>query len=380
MKFRFVPSRFLPLPLAPLVLFLATGLVWGEFTISGNFPELAPGTKLTLLRQDLDTRNQISEGELVIRADHTFTSTFGGEAGLFNLELPGGGILPLAIADGQELQITRNSNSATGFTVTGSPDTDILHAYEAFRKDSLVRLVYPPRARLNAATDAGIPAEQLAPLAQAEVDGYNAHKRELNDFTIEKAGTSIALYATSLRWDSDYRLAELQDLVSAFAEKYPHLAITRSMQERIRLFTLTAIGAMGAPLSGKDLDGTAYSLQDFRGRVVLVDFWASWCVPCRVENRHYPELLEKYSGNGFSVFGVNLDDSRSAWARASQQDGVTWPQISDLMGLKSPMAQDYNVTALPVSFLLDEEGRILARNLRGDKLTKKLEELFGRTQ
>ena len=320
----------------------------------------------------MDTRNHINEGELKIQSDHSFEKVFNSEPGLFNLAIPGRGPIPLAIADGQQVRISAD------FSVSGSSDTDILLAYEAYRKESLTRLVYPPRAALNQATAARISPDEMAPLAQAEVDGYNAHRRELNDFTIGRVGSSIALYATSLRWDGDYRLDELQTQVDAFVKKHPDLAITRSMQERLRRFRLTAVGALAPPLSGTSLGGETFSLEDFRGKVVLVDFWASWCGPCRVENRHYPKLLEKHSKDGFAVFGINLDDDRRVWTIASKQDSVTWPQVSDLLALDSPMAKAYNVSALPVSFLLDRDGRILAKNLRGEGLARKLEELIGK--
>ena len=361
-----------------LGLFLCSSVsLLADFSIQGTISHLDSGTKLRLLRQDLDARNETEEGVLLIQADHAFKQNFSGEPGVFNLEIPGWDRIPLAIDSGQNVKITVHSDNAGDFEISGSPDSEVLHAYESFRKDSLTRLVYPPRAILNQATSNGASTEKLAPLAQAEVDGYSAHKRELNDFTIEHAGSLVALYATSLRWDGDYRISEIQNQVDAFAKRHPGLVITESMRERIRLFGLTAIGAMGAPLSGQDFNGEAYSLEDFRGNVVLVDFWASWCVPCRVENRHYPKLLETYSNYGFEVFGINLDDSRSNWIRSSHQDEVTWPQVSDLLGLKSPMAQAYNVTALPMSFLLDGEGRIIDRNLRGEELSKRLGEMFG---
>jgi len=331
----------------------------------------------TLYREDLDSRNLTKEGTLSLQQDKSYTAAFTGEPGLFRLEISDMQAIPLAIADGQEVVIELRSTNVAGISVSDSTDTDVLHTYESFRKESLARLVYPPRAALNNATANCASPEVLAPLAQAEVDGYSTHKRELNDFTIQNAGTSIALYATSLRWDSDYRIAEIQKQVEAFAKKHSGLVITDSMQERLRTFGMTAIGAIGAPLSGRDIDGETRSLEDFRGKVVLVDFWASWCVPCRVENRHYPKLLEAYSKHGFEVFGINLDESRSSWMRTSHQDGVTWPQVSDLLGLKSPLAQAYNVTALPMSFLFDEEGRIIGRNLRGEALSDTLLELFG---
>ncbi|MEC7907359.1 MAG: TlpA disulfide reductase family protein, partial [Verrucomicrobiota bacterium] len=111
-------------------------------------------------------------------------------------------------------------------------------------------------------------------------------------------------------------------------------------------------------------------------KYVLVDFWASWCVPCRVENRLYNQLLPKYADHPFAIFAVNLDDSRQIWEMASKKDRVVWPQISDSLGWQSPLAAAYNVTALPMSFLMDPDGRIIGRNLRGEALEAKLAELL----
>lgn len=351
-----------------------------DFTVSGVLPNTQPGMEIQLLREDLDTRSQTLAGKVTIQSNHSFNIQSDAEPGLYSLRIPGSPILQLAVDSGQSISIKADPQSPNGFSIDDSPDTEILAAYESFRKESLTRLVYPPRARLNQATDAGEKPEQLVELAQAEVDGYNAHRRELNDFTLGKVGTSIAIYATSLRWDGDYRREELQKQVDEFARIHPKLAITQSMQNRMRLFARTAIGAKVSSLSGTNLNGESLALDDYGGQIVLLDFWASWCVPCRVENRQYQDLLHKYADQGFQVFAVNLDDSRSAWARASQQDGVTWPNISDLNGLKSPMAKAYNVSALPVSFLLDRDGRILARNLRGELLAEKLAGIFGQSK
>ena len=350
--------------------------VSADFSISGSGQALASGNQVKLYRQDLDARSQVEELSTEVQADKTFQLTVSGEPGFFTLDIGGQIKIPLAGDDGQEISIHIHSADSEGYSVSGSPDTEVLLAYESLRKDSLIRLVYPPRAALNKAAASRMSPDKMAPLAQAEVDGYIAHKRELNDFTVDHAGTSIALYATSLRWDDSHRIDEIEKQVVAFAEKHPDLAITRSMQERIRKFKLTAIGSQAAPLAGLDLDGTQRSLEDFKGQYVLVDFWASWCGPCRVENRHFPKVLEKYSKNGFAILGINMDSNRTIWSRTSQQDGVTWPQISDLKALNSPMAKAYNVSALPMSFLLDGDGKIIAKNLRGEALDKKLAELF----
>ena len=349
-----------------------------DFSIAGKLPEVANGS-LQLLREDLDERNRSLEARIPVNSDGSFSSQVQGPAGVFYLQLPSGQSIPLAIDANQSLEISGLQENPSLIAVSGSPDTEAFQAYEAFRKDSLNRLVYPPRAALNAAKDAGnVPADRMAELSEAEVQGYLAHRRELNDFTIEKVGNSIALYATSLRWDGDHRISELEALFQRFAKRGSDLAIAKSMANRLERFRRTAIGAEAASLAGRSLAGDPLNLSDYQGRFVLVDFWASWCVPCRVENRHYIGLREKYTRDQFEVFGVNLDDSEVIWSMASKRDRVSWPQISDFQGLNSPMAKAYNVSALPMSFLLDGEGRIISRNLRGEQLAQKLEELLGK--
>ncbi len=352
---------------------------YAGFRIEGRLAGLPPGSVLQLLREDIDARAQTVEGSMATAADGAFAADFSGEAGYFTLALPDGANAALAIDAGQTLSIAPAPEPATkGIAVTGSPDTNALRAYELFRKESLERLVYPPRAAVREANAAGADPQRVAQLVAAEVEGYEAHRRELNDFAIDHVGPSVALYATSLRWDRDHRLAELSETVATFAAKRPDLAITASMQQRLTRFAGTAIGGRAPEIAGVSLEGEALSLGAFRGKVTLVDFWASWCLPCRVENRNYPALRDRFRDAGFEILAVNLDESRERAAAATQRDRVTWPQIVDDRGWASPIAAAYDVSALPASFLLDEEGRVIARDLRGDALVATLEKLLPR--
>ncbi|MCH6257628.1 TlpA family protein disulfide reductase [Puniceicoccaceae bacterium K14] len=346
------------------------------FTISGTLASESPGGVLKLQRENLDKRSQTLEGKLTIATDQTFQESFGGQAGLFTLILSDQSKISLAIQDGQVIEIESDPQNANDYNINGSRDTETLQVYEQFRKESLARLVYPPRAILRKAKTENRDSETLEKLAQDEVDGYSAHLKELNDFVIDQLEPNVALYATSLRWDPDHRIAELSQVLQSFTDANPELDITQRMQEKLERFRATAIGSRAPALQGVDLDGTPHTLEQYRGKVILVDFWASWCTPCRVENQFYKELIETYSKHGFDLFAVNMDTSVSSWKRASQRDQITWPQISDSMAWKSPFASAYNVTALPANFLLDEQGKILARNLRGKQLEAKLNELL----
>lgn len=141
----------------------------------------------------------------------------------------------------------------------------------------------------------------------------------------------------------------------------------------------TNIGAQAMDFAQPDSSGKLVKLTDFRGQYVLVDFWASWCAPCRAENPNLLKAYNKFKSKKFTILGVSLDDpnARKAWLHAVVQDGMPWAQVSELKGFKSQAAVDYGVQAIPTNYLISPEGIILAKNLRGEDLDKKLGEILG---
>ncbi|MCO6485859.1 MAG: TlpA family protein disulfide reductase [Saprospiraceae bacterium] len=151
----------------------------------------------------------------------------------------------------------------------------------------------------------------------------------------------------------------------------------QALQEKIGAKGALVAGAEAPEFSQADPEGNPVSLRSLRGKVLLIDFWASWCGPCRRENPKVRQLYDRYKDQGFDILGVSLDSDRQRWLDAIQKDGLVWTQVSDLQGWRNAAGQLYQVSSIPHTVLLDREGRIIARGLRGAALEQKLAELFG---
>ncbi len=169
-------------------------------------------------------------------------------------------------------------------------------------------------------------------------------------------------------------------VITALHEKYPEHPIVK---ERWKIMNSpankTAIGAMAPELAFKDPDGNVRKLSDLKGKIVLIDFWASWCGPCRRENPNVRNIYAKYHDQGFEIYSVSLDRDAANWKKAIADDGLVWPNhVSDLKQWQSEGAAIYGVRSIPSTFLLDREGRIVAKDLRGSALENAVKELIAR--
>jgi peroxiredoxin len=139
---------------------------------------------------------------------------------------------------------------------------------------------------------------------------------------------------------------------------------------------LNKIGTEALLFSQKDTLGKMVSLESFRGKYVLIDFWASWCGPCRTENPNLVAAFKKYASKNFTILGVSLDENKTSWMNAIRKDKLTWTQVSDLQGWKNKVAQMYLIRSIPANYLLDPSGKVIAKDLRGEELQVKLKELL----
>ncbi|MFK7808272.1 MAG: TlpA family protein disulfide reductase [Saprospiraceae bacterium] len=149
-----------------------------------------------------------------------------------------------------------------------------------------------------------------------------------------------------------------------------------AMKKRVDMAKNFLTGAVAPDFGQPTPEGDTLMLSDLRGKIVLVDFWASWCGPCRRENPNVIKVYEKYKDKGFDVLGVSLDRSKDPWLKAIKKDQLPWHQISDLRGWKNEVAQLYSISSIPHTMLVDREGKIIARNLRGPQLEAALKEIF----
>ena len=174
------------------------------------------------------------------------------------------------------------------------------------------------------------------------------------------------------------RIGELDTLFNGLAANVKNSKKGQEFGKLLNSWKQTAIGAEAPLFTQNDTLGNPVNLKDFRGKYVLLDFWASWCGPCRAENPHVVSAFNKHKDNKFTILSVSLDqpNGKEAWLKAIHKDGLTWTHVSDLKFWDNEVAKMYGIRGVPMNFLLDPDGKIVAKNLRGEELDKRLTEIL----
>jgi peroxiredoxin len=182
----------------------------------------------------------------------------------------------------------------------------------------------------------------------------------------------------SFAYGADY--VDIAPLYDGLSPAIKETEAGKKFAERLPKLKAVALGATAPEFAEADTSGKIINLSSFRGKYVLIDFWASWCGPCRHENPNVVKAFNHYKNQKFTILGVSLDrpGAKDKWLKAIHTDGLAWTQVSDLKFWDSKTAGLYAVRGIPQNFLLDPDGKIIAKNLRGDDLNNKLEELFGK--
>jgi thiol-disulfide isomerase/thioredoxin len=204
------------------------------------------------------------------------------------------------------------------------------------------------------------------------------------DFINQNSSSLVVLSAVqSLNPDTDMETFEkvAKDLTAVYPEsdyvkKFNVQLIDLRTQKQAA--ERTNMGSPAPEIAVTTPEGTPIKLFDFRGKVTLIDFWASWCKPCRMENPNVVKVYDRFKNKGFEIFGVSLDQDGEQWKAAIAQDGLTWKHGSELKFWQSSFVPSYNLDGIPMAYLVDAEGIIIAKGLRGEQLEQKLEEILGK--
>jgi peroxiredoxin len=213
----------------------------------------------------------------------------------------------------------------------------------------------------------------------ARFDSLDTQTRQVNkEYFLNNPQSSYALFALNEYAGYDINAADVEPLFQKLPASAQQSYSGKDLADRIAIAKKTGVGMYAMDFTQNDTAGVPVKLSSFKGRYVLVDFWASWCGPCRAENPNVVQAFNKYKDKGFTVLGVSLDrpGQKEKWVKAIHDDQLYWTQVSDLNFWDNAVAKQYGIEAIPQNYLLDPQGKIIAKSVRGEELEKKLDEIY----
>lgn len=283
-------------------------------------------------------------------------------------------VIFLMLRAGEVVKVNGDAvNFEKTYTVKGSKDSEILRSlrsYERSISDSLNKIYVEGRAQNPLKADSlGM---QLQLFYAMTMEEYS------KNFITDNITSIVSLSATKyLNQQAEFSL--MKKLEETLTDLYPKNKYVADFKLLMSDLSMLPIGSVAPDIDLPGVDRTKnIKLSSLRGKVVLIDFWASWCAPCRRENPSLVQLYKQMQGKNFEIYGVSLDQNVESWKEAIAKDGITWPQVSDLQRWESPIAKTYRIEAIPYNVLIDKEGRIIGKGLRSEEMEVKIMEALSK--
>ncbi|MDP4282268.1 MAG: TlpA disulfide reductase family protein [Bacteroidota bacterium] len=293
---------------------------------------------------------------------------------LYGIQVAGKPVRLMFFAENSDIKIKMDPDSIDRSQVTGSASQDVFKEFK-----SKMAPIEKQMSDLDTKYQKAKTAHDTAGIKKID-SSYNLLEGQSKNIILDFAKTyhhSVVASYVIMKNAWQFELPELKTVAAAIDSALDSSVYVIEMKKRIKILDNVDLGKQAPDFTLNDTTGKPVTLSSLRGKYLLVDFWASWCSSCRAENPNVVKVYQAYKYKGFDILGVSFDKDRSHWINAIKADGLTWIQISDLKGWDNQAGRLYGILSIPSNVLLDKDQKIIARNLQGEDLQKKLAELLG---